>query len=148
MGCRIIVFVGFLFLLVASASGQHPPITLMDKWGDEINPITGENHTVPFSTEQTCGLCHDYETITEGFHFQMGWETVSDDYGVEKGHPWSLSNGFLGRWYPFAFRQLAKKENANADEIDLTVYDFVGFSSPGSGQLPCPEPGEEKPTKS
>jgi formate dehydrogenase gamma subunit len=67
----------------------------------------------------------------------MGWESVSDDYGDKIGRPWSLSDGFLGRWYPFAFRQLAKKYNESADEIDLTVYDFVGFSSPGYGQLPC-----------
>jgi formate dehydrogenase gamma subunit len=126
-----------LIVAVPSVQAQHPAIWLLDKYGDEINPITAYNDRAPFSMEQTCGLCHDYETITEGFHFQMGWDVIDDEFGAESGRPWSLSNGFLGRWYPFAFRQLAKKENESADEVDLTVYDFIGFSAPARGQLPC-----------
>jgi formate dehydrogenase gamma subunit len=116
---------------------QHPAITLLDEEGEIINPINGENASAPFSTKQTCGLCHEYDVITQGYHFQMGWETVDDDFGVTEGRPWSLSNGFLGRWYPYSYRQLAKKANSHPDEIDLTVYDFVGFSSPGRGEPPC-----------
>jgi formate dehydrogenase gamma subunit len=119
------------------ARAQHPAINLVDHNGDLIDPVNGENATAPFSTKQTCGLCHDYDVITEGYHFQMGWDTVADDYGAAAGRPWSLSNGFLGRWYPYAFRQLAKKVNSHPDEIDLTVYEFVGFSSPGRGEPPC-----------
>lgn len=133
---QLLLVAGCLAPLPAMAR-QHPAITLMDKDGDEINPITGYNATAPFSTEQTCGLCHDYETITEGYHFQMGWDKISDDYGVESGRPWSISNGLMGRWYPYSYRQLAKKENTHEDEIDLTVYDFFGFSAPSRGQLPC-----------
>jgi formate dehydrogenase gamma subunit len=129
------------FLAAVAVTGaveaQHPAVTLLDADGDIINPITEENEAAAFSTEQTCGLCHDYDTITKGYHFQMGWEVISDDYGVAGGEPWSLSNGFLGRWYPYAFRQLAKKHNTTADHIDLTVYEFVGFSSPGRGEPPC-----------
>jgi len=130
-----------MLVLVATAglagAQQHPNVTLLDEDGNIINPLTGENASAPFSTEQTCGLCHDYDTITKGYHFQMGWDVISDSYGAERGQPWSLSNGFLGRWYPYAFRQLAKKRNTTADHIDLTVYDFVGFSSPGGGEPPC-----------
>ncbi len=132
-----ILICGLIALAAATASAQHPAIYLLDHNGDMIDPINGENANAPFSTKQTCGMCHDYDVITEGYHFQMGWDTVSDDFGVEEGRPWSLSNGFLGRWYPYAYRQLAKKDNAHADEIDLTVYDFVGFSSPGRGEPPC-----------
>ncbi len=124
-------------LTAAVAAAQHPSITLMDTEGNTIDPIAGTNDTVPFSTEQTCGLCHDYDTITKGYHFQMGWNTISDDYGVAAGRPWSLSDGFLGRWYPYAYRQLARKHNTSPDQIDMTVYDFVGSSSPGPGQPPC-----------
>jgi len=123
--------------LAPAVTAQHPPITLMDKNGDIINPIEGENSDQPFSIEQTCGMCHDYEEITSGYHFQMGWDVIDDDFGAEKNQPWNLSDGLMGKWYPYAFRQLAKKNNESADEIDLTVYDFVGFSSPGPGQLPC-----------
>ena len=124
-------------MLIAGASAaQHPPIYLLDANGDTIDPINDENAGAPFSVKQTCGMCHDYDVITEGYHFQMGWDTVADDFEAEAGRPWSLSNGFLGRWYPYAYRQLAKKVNSHPDEIDLTVYDFVGFSSPGRGEPP------------
>jgi formate dehydrogenase gamma subunit len=123
--------------MTAPAIGQHPSITLYDKDFNEINPITGENAETPFSTEVTCGLCHDYETITGGYHFQLGWDHIADDYETERGRPWSLSDGLMGRWYPYAFRQLAKKVNKSSDEIDLTVFDFVGFSSSGNGMPPC-----------
>ena len=122
---------GLIALAAATASAQHPAIFLMDHNGDLIDPVNGEDANAAFSIKQTCGMCHDYDVITEGYHFQMGWDIVSDDFGVEEGRPWSLSNGFLGRWYPYSYRQLAKKTNSHADEIDLTVYDFVGFSSPG-----------------
>ena len=101
-----------LLVLAPSAAAQHPAIYLMDVNGSLINPVRGDNADAPFSTKRTCGMCHDYDQITQGFHFQMGWDVVSDDYGVAEGRPWSLSNGFLGRWYPYAFRQLAKKEKA------------------------------------
>jgi hypothetical protein len=124
-------------LALPAAATQHLPIMLMDKDGEEINPMTGDNADRPFSTEMTCGSCHDYEEITSGFHFQMGWDVAADDFGAQYGRPWDISNGFMGRWYPYAFRQLARKSNESADEIDLTVYDFIGFSAPGPGQLPC-----------
>ena len=84
------VLIGVIASVTIAAHGwaQHPAINLYDKEMNEINPITGENADVPFSIEQTCGACHDYETITEGYHFQMGWDTISDDYGVEEGRPW------------------------------------------------------------
>ena len=136
---RVVLAAAVAAVLVgaAPALAQHPAINLLDRNGDLIDPVNGENADAPFSIKQTCGMCHDYDVITEGYHFQMGWDTVADDYGAEAGRPWSLSNGFLGRWYPFAFRQLAKKVNEHPDEIDLTVYDFVGFSSPGRGEPPC-----------
>jgi formate dehydrogenase gamma subunit len=126
-----------MLLLAGSAGAQHPPIYLLDANGDTIDPVNDENASAPFSIKQTCGMCHDYDVITQGYHFQMGWDVVADDFDAEAGRPWSLSNGFLGRWYPYAFRQLAKKQNEHADEIDLTMYDFVGFSSPGRGEPPC-----------
>ncbi len=124
-------------LAAAPAHSQHPAVNLYDKDFNLINPVTGANAGEPFSAKNTCGTCHDYETITSGYHFQMGWDKVSDDFGVKQGTPWSLSDGFMGRWYPYAFRQLARKKNTNPNEIDMTVYDFVGFSLTGLDQPPC-----------
>jgi formate dehydrogenase gamma subunit len=140
----ISILIATVLMLIAAASvdARHPAVFLYDKWGDEINPILDDSVTQPFSTEMSCGMCHDYATITEGYHFQMGWDVISDDYAEnqetgEDIHPWSLSNGFMGRWYPFAYRQLAKKENDSPDEIDMTTYEFVGFSDSRFGPLPC-----------
>ena len=59
-----------LLIIVAGAGmAQHPPITLYTVDYETINPLTGENAAEPFSTETTCGACHDYETITSGYHF-------------------------------------------------------------------------------
>jgi len=129
--------VPMLFMWALSAGAQHPAINLLDASGEVIDPIHGINDQAPFSTRQTCGQCHDYDTITQGYHFQMGWNTISDDFGRAEGRPWSLSNGFMGRWYPYAFRQLAKKVNRSADEIDMTTYEFVGFSAAARGEPPC-----------
>ncbi len=125
------------FVISVSAFAAHPAVTLLDKDGDEINPILGENDDKPFSTAQTCGLCHDYDLITSGYHFQMGWDVVNDSFGVRSGKPWQISDGMMGKWCPFYSRQLAKKMNNSADEIDLAVYDFVGFSSGNGSPHPC-----------
>ena len=116
---------------------QHPPVPLYDKDFNIINPLTGENAGAPFSTENTCGTCHDYATITSGYHFQMGWDKISDDFGKGTRHPWELTHGKMGGWYPYTPRVFAKKKNQSADEIDLTAYDFVGFSRIGPYNAPC-----------
>ena len=63
--------------------------------GEIINPLEGVNADQPFSTRQTCGACHDYEKITKGFHFQQGWEKISDSFNAEM--PWVLSDGMMGK---------------------------------------------------
>jgi hypothetical protein len=56
------------------ALGVCPPFPLRDEAGNVIDPVKGENDSVPYSPKQTCGAkgCHDYDKITEGFHFTQG----------------------------------------------------------------------------
>ncbi|HDS01589.1 MAG TPA: formate dehydrogenase subunit gamma [candidate division Zixibacteria bacterium] len=122
---------GWIFIISSMVDASHPNIFLFDKDFNEINPITGENDDQPFSTKVTCGLCHDYDIITSGYHFQHGWDVISDTFGISRGKPWQLSPRMMGGWSPPSFRQLAKKNNAHPDEIDLTAYDFIGNSSIG-----------------
>lgn len=68
---------------------------LRNSEGEIINPLTGENSDQPFSTKGTCGACHDYGAITKGFHFQQGWEKISDSFDTQK--PWVLSDGMMGK---------------------------------------------------
>ena len=46
-------------------------VTLRDRLGNPI-PV---GSTTPYSPEQTCGTaaCHDYQTVTQGYHFQQGY---------------------------------------------------------------------------
>ncbi len=74
-----------------------PPFYLKAEDGQIINPITGQNADKPYSTKQTCGACHDYVKITGGYHFQQGWDEISDDFGLKKGKPWVLSPGMMGK---------------------------------------------------
>ena len=55
-----------------SVEGVCPPFYLMDEKGKVIDPVHNINADQPYSPKQTCGKCHDYNKITEGFHFQQG----------------------------------------------------------------------------
>lgn len=74
-----------------------PPFFLRSDDGKIINPVSGENADQPISTRQTCGAegCHDYAAITKGYHFQQGWDKISDTFNPDK--PWMLSPGMMGK---------------------------------------------------
>lgn len=62
----------------------HPAVPLLDRNDnpvmdqlDNSNTITAANGSVyakgpAYSPEQTCGRCHDYNSITKAFHFREG----------------------------------------------------------------------------
>lgn len=80
------------------AMGICPPHNLLDEQGNVINPLKGINPTVPYSPKKTCGKCHDYDKITEAYHFQQGkGEKMTRDF--EETYPWCTSPGqYGGRW--------------------------------------------------
>jgi len=93
------LIIGVSLIISASASmASHPNVFLYDSEYEEINPITDEDVDRPFSIKVTCGLCHDYDIITSGYHFQQGWDVISDTFGIAEGHPWVLSDGMMGKW--------------------------------------------------
>ena len=88
-----------MFLAVAatqstSLAADCPSFFLRTAEGEIINPWSGQNDDQPYSTKQTCGYCHDYESISRGYHFQLGWDVISDNYS--KKEPWRLSPGMAG----------------------------------------------------
>ena len=94
------VFV-FLFapgLCVAAEEEPHPEITLIDYDGNEISL----DSNIPYSPKNTCGECHDYDAITNAYHFQQGRTDadgeiiVGDD--LDSRNPWLLSRGMYGKW--------------------------------------------------
>jgi len=78
---------------------QHSSIPLRDIQGNVIDPTSSN---VPYSPKQTCGTCHDYDLITEGYHFQQGRTDASGTVQVsdsfDPDHPWILSDGMYGKW--------------------------------------------------
>ncbi len=88
-----------LFVSVAMARERACiPFHLKTEDGKIINPLTGENADQPYSPRQTCGACHNYDEITKGYHFQQGWDRISDDFGKKMDKPWVLSDGMLGKF--------------------------------------------------
>jgi hypothetical protein len=123
--------------------GVCPPFPLRDEAGNVINPVANPKVDTPYSPRQTCGAkgCHDYDKITQGFHFTQGkGEAMPKDYAAR--YQWASSPGnYGGNWCSPAplYRQLASKKNSNARSIDMTSFDFVtatcGNCHPGGGPM-------------
>lgn len=125
------------------AMGVCPPFHLRDEQGNVIDPVKGVNDKVPYSPKQTCGAagCHDYDKITQGFHFTQGkGETLPKNYAER--YQWvTFPGNYGGNWCSPSplYRQLAPKSNTDARMIDMTSFDFVtatcGNCHPGGGPL-------------
>jgi hypothetical protein len=133
----LFVFVSFsLFLIfpraISSQAPSHEKIALR---GFDGNPLALESKT-PYSPKKTCGACHDYNRITNGYHFQQGRtdETnkiiVSDTYDGK--YPWNLSPGLYGKhsFANFDSSQLARKNNQRFSEMDKSSFFFVQYFGP------------------
>ena len=96
----LLAVLGLLLLVTMAAARERAcvPFHLKTEDGKIINPLTGENADQPYSPRQTCGACHNYDEITKGYHFQQGWDKISDDFAAKKGKPWVLSDGMLGKF--------------------------------------------------
>lgn len=126
-----------------TTKGVCPPFYLYDEDGNIIDPVHNINADKPYSPKKTCGAsgCHNYEKITEGFHFQQGrGEDLPPK--MKERYQWVTSPGnYGGTWCSPApiYRQLAPKYNTNARMIDMTSFDFVtatcGNCHPGGGPL-------------
>ncbi len=124
---------------VITQSGVCPPFYLYDEDGNLINPVEGINSDKPYSPKQTCGKCHDYNKITEGFHFQQGkGETLPEK--LSERYQWVLFPGLYGgNWCSPAplYNYLSPKENANDTEMDMTSFTIFangcGTCHPGGG---------------
>ena len=95
----------------------HPAIPLLDEAGDHV--LDGGK---PYSPRMSCGNagCHDYESITRAYHFEMGRDEASDDFGAQRGLPQLVSPGYFGGYACMGGSNpevLAKKVNASAGDF-------------------------------
>jgi hypothetical protein len=73
-----------LALVPIMAAAAHPPVVLYDNQGNSIISQLSDGDTVSaangsiykegpaYSPKQTCGKCHDYNSITKAYHFREG----------------------------------------------------------------------------
>jgi len=124
-------------------SGVCPPFYLKDESGNVIDPVHNINANKPYSPKQTCGTtgCHDYNKITEGFHFMQGKGEKVPEWMAKRYNWVSFPGNYGGNWCSPAplYRQLAQKKNNNPRTIDMTSFEFVtatcGYCHPGGGPL-------------
>ncbi len=103
----------------------HPAIPLLDEAGKHV--LDSGN---PYSSRTSCGTsgCHNYEQITHAFHFQMGRDEASDDFGEKRGLPNLVSPGYFGGYNCMGGNNpdmLAKKKNESA--ADFSDRGAAGF---------------------
>jgi hypothetical protein len=58
---------------------------------------------MPYSPRETCGACHDYDEISNGFHTQQGrtdehGDIQTKDNFFADGRTWLKSDGMYGKW--------------------------------------------------
>lgn len=102
---------------VLAETVMHPAIPILDEQGNHVLD-SGK----PYSSKMTCGDggCHDYEAITSAYHFQMGRDETSDDFGVKRGLPHLVSPGYYGGYACMGGSNpdvLAKKNNASENDF-------------------------------
>ena len=122
-------------------SGVCPPFFLYDEDGNVIDPVNNINVEKPYSPKQTCGKCHDYEKITQGFHFQQGKDETATGIFAERYQWVSNPGNYGGNWCSPAplYNYLSKKNNSSAKEMDMTSFTFItngcATCHPGGGSL-------------
>jgi len=85
----------------------------------------------PFSTAQTCGKCHDYASISQGWHFNAAKEGVN---AGRPGEPWILTDPATRTQIPLSYRGWTG--TFRPAQVGLSDYDFlVAFARhfPGGG---------------
>ncbi len=129
-------------------TGVCPPFNLFDEDGNLIDPVNNINADKPYSPRQTCGKCHDYSKITEGFHFQQGKDEIATGTFADRYQWVSTPGNYGGNWCSPAplYNYLSDKSNSSAKEMDMTSFTFItngcGTCHPGGGSLEFDREGQ------
>ncbi len=72
----------------------------IDLYDANNRKITADS-TTPYSSVKTCGRCHDYETISHGWHFNA---FDPDAQSGREGEPWIWTDERTGTQLPLSYR--------------------------------------------
>jgi hypothetical protein len=92
-------------------------IPVFDEDGQQIIP--GVEYALPFSARNTCGKCHDYETVLKGWHFNASRDET--DSG-RPGEPWVWLDEKTGTQIPLSYR--GWEGTWHPSETGLTPWKF------------------------
>jgi Zn-finger protein len=110
-------------------------IALYDHEGRVIDPT--KEGAPPFSAEQTCGKCHDVNSIAHGWHFNAGLDGSKKG---RQGEPWLYWEDESDTLIPLSYRKW--KGTWSPDEVEISRWLFVqkfGRHLPGGGIALKPE---------
>ncbi|MCX7049136.1 MAG: hypothetical protein NTX50_27075 [Candidatus Sumerlaeota bacterium] len=107
---------------------------------DELNQLIAPMYkqSMPMSTRNTCGSCHDYPTIQKGLHFNS---SSKDAMSGRPGEPWVWVDEKAGTQIPLTYRGWAGTYQPKA--VGLTDWKFTllfGRHLPG-GDMAEPQRG-------
>lgn len=104
-------------------------ITLPPVFDEQGKPQEARGN--PFSTAQTCGKCHDYSSIGQGWHFNAGKGNVKSG---RPGEPWLLTDPATRTQLPLSYRGWTG--TFKPGDVGMSDYDFLlafGRHYPGGG---------------
>lgn len=110
-------------------SGYVHWIELYDASNRKVDP-DAENPQ-PYSPEKTCGRCHEYDTISHGWHFDA---VDADARHGRPGQPWIWSDERTGTHLPLSYR--GWQGTHHPDSLGLSRWEVVaklGGYMPGGG---------------
>jgi hypothetical protein len=123
-----------------SRAGAVHLIGLLDENGAAVT--ADEDQAQPFSTRQTCGVCHTYEQISKGWHFNAVDANV---IAGRAGEPWIYVDPGTATQVPLSYR--AWPGTFKPEQLGLSSWQFVklfGRHTPGggAGELDSESPDE------
>ncbi|MBM3890737.1 MAG: hypothetical protein FJ388_16635, partial [Verrucomicrobia bacterium] len=103
-------------ILLRDADGKAislPP--LLDAQGKPQEAIAN-----PYSPAQTCGKCHEYETVSRGWHFNSARDDIKPG---RPGEPWILTDTATRTQIPLSYR--GWEGTFKPEEIGMSDFDFI-----------------------
>jgi len=96
--------------------------------------VSYDKQPMPFSTRQTCGLCHSYDVIKKGWHFSAGDPNFAGEHDGRAGEPWIYVDASTGTQIPISYRRW--KGVFDPNDVGLSRWQFTllfGGYTPGGG---------------
>lgn len=94
-------------------------IKLVDEYGFTIQK--DDKIQIPFSIKNTCGECHNYSKIKEGFHFSINRK----DNKSKKGEPFIYTNHKILTLLPISYR--GWEGTFNPDSLQISKMKFLDY---------------------